>query len=51
MLVVITVAAEARYLPAEFDWTPTGIGKSAAAISTTRAIIELPLRFSHAKPP
>jgi nucleoside phosphorylase len=40
VLVVIAVAAEARYLPAEFDWTLTGIGKSAAAISTTRAIME-----------
>jgi adenosylhomocysteine nucleosidase len=40
VLVVIAVAAEARYLPAEFDWTLTGIGKSAAAISTTRAILE-----------
>lgn len=40
VLVVIAVAAEARYLPAEFDWTLTGIGKSAAAIATTRAILE-----------
>jgi adenosylhomocysteine nucleosidase len=40
VLVVIAVAAEARYLPDEFDWTLTGIGKSAAAISTTRAILE-----------
>ena len=40
VLVVIAVAAEARYLPAEFDWTLTGIGKSAAAISTTRAILD-----------
>lgn len=40
VLVVIAVAAEARYLPAEFDWTLTGLGKSAAAISTTRAILD-----------
>ena len=40
VLVVIAVAAEARYLPAEFDCTLAGIGKSAAAISTTRAILE-----------
>jgi len=40
VLVVIAVAEEARYLPAEFDWTLTGIGKSAAAIATTRAILE-----------
>ncbi len=40
VLVVIAAAAEARYLPAEFDWTLTGIGKSAAAISATRAILE-----------
>lgn len=37
---VIAVAEEARYLPAEFAWTLTGIGKSAAAIATTRAILE-----------
>lgn len=40
VLVVIAVAEEARYLPPEFDWTLTGIGKSAAAIATTRAILE-----------
>lgn len=40
VLVVIAVAEEARYLPAEFAWTLTGIGKSAAAIATTRAILE-----------
>jgi adenosylhomocysteine nucleosidase len=40
VLVVIAVAEEARYLPAAFDWTLTGIGKSAAAISTTRAILD-----------
>ena len=40
VLVVIAVAEEARYLPDEFDWTLTGIGKSAAAIATTRTILE-----------
>ncbi len=40
VLVVIAVAEEARYLPSEFAWTLTGIGKSAAAIATTRAILE-----------
>jgi nucleoside phosphorylase len=40
VLVVIAVEAEARYLPPEFDWTLTGLGKSAAAIATTRAILE-----------
>lgn len=40
VLVVIAVAEEARHLPSEFDWTLTGIGKSAAAIATTRAILE-----------
>ena len=40
VLVVIAVAEEARYLPTEFAWTLTGIGKSAAAIATTRAILE-----------
>jgi len=40
VLVVIAVAEEARYLPPEFVWTLTGIGKSAAAIATTRAIVE-----------
>jgi len=40
VLVVIAVAEEARYLPAEFAWTLTGIGKSAAAIATTRAVLE-----------
>jgi nucleoside phosphorylase len=40
VLVVIAVAEEARYLPSEFTWTLTGIGKSAAAIATTRAILE-----------
>lgn len=40
VLVVIAVEAEARYLPPEFAWTLTGIGKSAAAIATTKAILE-----------
>lgn len=40
VLVVIAAREEARYLPAGVDWILTGIGKTAAAIHTTRAIIE-----------
>ena len=41
VLVVIAVAEEARYLPAEFAWTLTGIGKSAASNRYIRALMRL----------
>lgn len=39
VLVVIAAAEEARYLPSDVDWVLTGIGKTAAAIATTRAVL------------
>lgn len=40
ILVVVAAREEARYLPADVTWVLTGIGKTQAAIATTRAIIE-----------
>ena len=39
-LVVAAAASETRYLPADVDMVLTGLGKTAAAIATTRALAE-----------
>ena len=39
-LVVAAAASETRYLPADVDVVLTGLGKTAAAIATTRALAE-----------
>ncbi|MDO5681892.1 MAG: nucleosidase [Propionibacteriaceae bacterium] len=39
-LVLVALAQEARYLPADTDLVFTGVGLTAAAVATTRAVLE-----------
>ena len=41
VLVVVATRAEAKYLPSSLRTVVTGLGKTAAAVATTRAILEL----------